>query len=289
MTAFQFGFGRVLFIAGAAAYLGAPYFAALSFLKAGGRHSRLAAPRSITPFIANKGSEIALVPLDETGVGSIALANKRALVELSHDMDMVVLGPGLSLQAETQQLARELIAEMEKPLLLVGDGITAVCEDWQRVKEREAETILTPHLGEMARITGMHLSELDASKMDVLQRTAKESNATIVLKGAHSLIGYPDERVLVNLSGNPGMDTAGSGDVLAGTIAAMFGLGMPLRDAVRQGVFVHGLAGDLAAADKGVDGITAQDVLDYLPPAVRAVREGLAKRLRDRYSGAHVV
>jgi NAD(P)H-hydrate epimerase len=281
--------GQVLFIAGAAGYYGAPYFAALSFLKAGGGYSRLATPRSITPFLANKGSEIVFLPQDETGAGTIAFESKRGLLELSGRMDMVVLGPGLALEAETQQLARELAAEIEKPLLIDGDGITALCQDLELIRNRKAETILTTHLGEMARITGLEVGEIEFNKVGVLQHTARELNATVVLKGARSLIGDPDERVFVNMSGNPGMATAGSGDVLTGTIAAMFGLGLPLQDAVKQGVFVHGLAGDLAADDKGEDGITAQDILDYLPPAVKAVREGLSERLRDRYAGARVV
>jgi ADP-dependent NAD(P)H-hydrate dehydratase / NAD(P)H-hydrate epimerase len=282
-------FGQVLFIAGAAGYYGAPYFAAMSFLKAGGGYSRLAAPRSITPFLANKGSEIVFLPQAETATGSIALGNKRALLELSRRMDMVVLGPGLSLEAETQQLVRELAAEIEKPLLIDGDGITAICQDLKVIKNRKAKTILTPHLGEMGKITTMAVKEMEASKVEVLQRTASALAATIVLKGAHSLIGVPDERIFVNMSGNPGMATASSGDVLAGTIAAMFGLGLSLEDAVRQGVFVHGLAGDLAADDNGQDGITAQDILDYLPRAVKVVREGLNGRFTDRYAGARVV
>jgi hydroxyethylthiazole kinase-like uncharacterized protein yjeF len=282
-------FGEALFIAGAAGYLGAPYFAAHSFLKAGGGYSRLAAPQSITPFIATRGSEIVFVPQEETSSGSIALRNKGALLELAGKMDMVVLGPGLSLEEESQQLARELAAEISKPLLIDGDGITALCQDLQIVKKRKAETILTPHLGEMSRITKMSVPEIDVNKVDVLQRTARELQAIIVLKGAHSLIGYPNERVFINLSGNPGMATAGSGDVLTGTIAAMFGLGLPLGDAVRKGVFIHGLAGDLAAEDRGEDGITAQDILDYLPLAVKMDREGLSETLRKRYVGAHVV
>jgi NAD(P)H-hydrate epimerase len=202
---------------------------------------------------------------------------------------MGVLGPGISLEPETKQLARELTLEINKPLLIDGDGITAICEDIKILRKRKTETILTPHLGEMSRITGLSIGDIETHKVNILQRTARELNAMIVLKGAHSLIGYPDQRVFINMSGNSGMATAGSGDVLNGTIAAMFGLGLPLQDAVRQGVFVHGLAGDLAADDHGEDGITAQDILDYLPRAVRIVREGLDETFQPRYAGAHII
>jgi len=282
-------FGEVLFIAGALSYFGAPYFSALSFLKAGGGYSRLAAPISVTPFIANKGSEIVFIPQKETDSGSISLKNRDALLELSEKMDMVVIGPGLSLNEETQQLTRELAKRIEKPLLIDGDGITAISKDLDAIKERKEPTILTPHLGEMSRITKMSVSDLDKNKIDVLQSTSKELNSIIVLKGAHSLIGYPDEKVYINLSGNPGMASAGSGDVLTGTIAAMFGLGLSIEDAVRKGVFIHGFSGDLAAKDLGEDGITAQDILDYLPIAMKIDREGFDETLKGAYKGARVI
>jgi len=279
-------FGNALFIAGAAGYLGAPYFAAFSFMKAGGGYSRLASPRSITPFIACRGSEIVFVPQEETASGSIALRNKDELLKLSEKMDMVVIGPGLSLDEETQILVRELARDITKPLLIDGDGITAVCEDLQAVRERRAPTILTPHLGEMSRITGVVVDVLRMERVSILQKTARDLNAIIVMKGAHTLTGYPDGRVFINVSGNPGMATAGSGDVLTGTIAAMFGLGLSLEDAVRKGVFVHGLSGDLAAECEGEDGMTAQDVMEYLPLAVKMDREGLQEAVRKKYEGA---
>ena len=282
-------FGDVLFIAGASSYVGAPYFSGHSFLKAGGGYARLAAPRAITPFIANAGKEIVFAPQKETPSGSISLDNLHVLLELARKVDMVVLGPGLSLDQDTQKLAMELARHIEKPLVVDGDGITALCQDLEIIKSRKAETILTPHLGEMSRISNRDVSDIDTNKIETIQRTAKDLNATIVLKGPHSLIGYPDERVFINLTGNPGMATAGSGDVLTGTIAAMFGLGLSVEESVRTGVFVHGLSGDLAAGAKGEDGITAQDILNFLPFAMKEMREGLDEALQDRYAGVRVI
>jgi ADP-dependent NAD(P)H-hydrate dehydratase / NAD(P)H-hydrate epimerase len=281
--------GDVLFIAGAAGYYGAPYFSAMSFLKAGGGYTRLAAPWSMTPFLATRGSEIVFVPQVETTEGSLSLKNKGALLELAGRADMVVMGPGLSLAAETQELIRELAAEIEKPLLIDGDGITALADHREIIRNRPAPTILTPHPGEMSRLTGKPVPESEKKRIPILQETTSDLQALIVLKGAHSLIGTPERRVFINLSGNAGMATAGSGDVLTGTIAAMSCLGLPLEEAVRKGVFIHGFSGDLAAADKGEDGITALDILNYLPYAMKQDREGLDDILAERYEGPAIV
>jgi hydroxyethylthiazole kinase-like uncharacterized protein yjeF len=282
-------YGKALFIAGSSSYLGAPYFSALSFLKAGGGLSYLATPKLISPFLASKGSEIVFIPQEETSSGSIALENKDGLLEFSQKSDMVVLGPGLSLTEETQELVRELTSRINKPLLIDGDGITAIAEDLGKIKKREAPTILTPHPGEMSRIAKMEISEIAKNKVDVLQSTARELNAIIILKGAHSLIGYPDGAVFINLSGNSGMATAGSGDVLTGTIAAMCGLGLAIEDAVRMGVFIHGFSGDVAAVDKGEDGMTAQDILDYLPETVKLYRDNFDEISENLYESIFLV
>jgi NAD(P)H-hydrate epimerase len=283
-------FGDVLFIAGSAAYFGAPYFSAFSFLKAGGGYSRLATPASVTPCIAMKGSEIVMLPQKETPEGSIALANKSALLEKANTVDMIVIGPGLSLNSETQELVREMVSEITVPLLIDGDGITAVASDTDLVKSRKGETILTPHPGEMSRITKMTIADIEKDRIGTLQKTCADLNSIIVLKGAHSLIGFPDGRVFVNMSGNPGMAKAGTGDVLNGVIAAMYGLGLSIPEAACKGVFIHGFAADLAARDRGEDGISAQDIMEYLPLAMKLERENkIPEEMRGVYIGCEVI
>ena len=272
-------YGPVLVIAGAANYYWAPHASAYSFLKAGGGYVYLACPKSLAASVARKNREVVLQPQLETASGSIALSNKDDLIKLAERMKMVVLGPGLSLDKETQELVKILAAEIRKPLLIDGDGITAIAQNSQILASRKSITILTPHMGEMSRLTGMVKAEIEKDKVSVLQTTAQIMNAYIVLKGPHSLIGCPDGRVFINNSGDTegkaGMATAGSGDVLNGMIAAMFCLGLKVEEAVRAGVFLHGLSGDLTAKKKGPDGMTAEDILNTLPNAVRYYRENL--------------
>ena len=273
--AYKGAMGDVLFIAGAANYYGAPYFAAMSFLKSGGGYARLAAPRSVIPVIAKRGREIVYLPQEETAAGSIALKNKKALLEAAAKVDMVVMGPGLSLQEETVRLVKELAAAIKKPLLIDGDGLTAVAQTPEILSDRSAATILTPHTGEMARLTKKSAVQINSNKIAVLRETAQRLKATIILKGAHSLVGMGDGNIYINLSGNAGMATAGSGDVLTGCIAAMYGMGLKPDEAARKGVFLHGYAGDLAAEKKGADGITARDIMEFMPQALKQDRGGI--------------
>lgn len=276
--------GEALFIAGARNYYGAPFFCALSFLKAGGGYARLALPESLASAVASAGgSEIVFMPQQETPAGSIAGSNREELLARAGKMDLVVIGPGLSRDPETAALVLELAVEIEKPLIIDGDGLHALAADPGRLRKRKIPAVLTPHLGELSRLTGHSREELEREKIPFVQQYAAEWGAIIVLKGPHSLIAYPDGRVFINLSGNPGMATAGSGDVLPGVIAAVFGLGLAWEEAVRKGVYLHGLAGDIAALERGEDGMTARDILECLPAALRQDREGLSPALRERY------
>jgi len=282
-------FGDVLFIAGAAGYLGAPYFAARSFLKAGGGYSRLATPASIIPALGSRGSEIVFLPQKETSSGSIAQENFAALLEIANERRAVVIGPGLSLNPETQNLICDLVGSIERPLVIDGDGLTAICNKRDIVKDRNVQIILTPHIAEMARLTGISITDIENDKVNILRETAESWNSTIILKGPHSLIGLPDGQVFINLSGNSGLATAGSGDVLAGVLAAMLAHPFSHADAVQTAVFLHGFAGDLCAEEIGEDGMTARDIMNYLPKAMRLYRDDYDDIFLNNYGKMEVV
>jgi len=275
-------FGDALFIAGANKYYGAPFFSAMAFLKAGGGYVRLATAKSVVPFIGDEGREIVYYPLEETEAGSISYSSKEELLKIAEKVDFVVLGPGISLNESTQKLALDIMPKIEKPLLIDGDGLTALSGNITVLDERSYETVLTPHPGEMARLTKKTVAQVLDEPLKTAQTFAEEHNAIVVLKGAHTIIAMPNGMTYINMSGNSGMATAGSGDVLSGTIAAMYGLGLNARESARMGVFVHGLAGDLAAEERGEDGITARDIMNKLPAAVRAIRSNF-EAIREKY------
>ncbi|MFW6056179.1 MAG: NAD(P)H-hydrate dehydratase [Chloroflexota bacterium] len=282
-------YGDVLFVAGAGTYLGAPALSVLSFLRAGGGYARLATPRSIAPLLATSASEVVLIPLAETVEGTIAVSNLDELRQRGAAADAVVVGPGLSLNEETQELVRALVAVLQAPVVIDGDGLTAIADHPAALTSREAPTCLTPHAGEMSRLLGWSVEQVVAHRVEAVREAAVRFDATVLLKGSSTLVCGPDGVVSVNLSGNPGMATAGCGDVLAGTIAALLGVGLAPREATETGAFIHGFAGDLAAWHKGQDGVIARDVMESLPEAVRLYREGFSEIRRNFYGCVVVI
>lgn len=275
-------FGNVLVVAGSKNYYGAPYFSALSFLKAGGGYSRLVAPASIIQSVSD-AKEVVFYPVSETYEGSIHYSEKPEILRIAELSDFVILGPGVSLNAETQTLMVELVSEIKKPLLIDGDGLSAISDHLEILKSRKADTILTPHLGEMSKLAQKNIDTILEDQIEFVRSFSKKHHIYLTLKGAHTQIGTPAGKVYINMTGNAGMATAGSGDVLTGTIAAMYGLGLNIEDALRMGVFTHGLAGDLAAKEKGEDGMVSRDILEHLPEALFTLRTKF-EELKKLYS-----
>ncbi len=271
-------FGRALFVAGSASYYGAPLFCSRAFLKSGGGYSRLAAPASIVPVLAGRTPEVVYHPMAETEEGGIAAGNAEVLEAIiggsgaGGGVDFISIGPGLGGGAETAELVRRIAEKTELPLLIDGDGLRAAAENRELIAARTAPTVLTPHPGEMSRLLDIPVPSILDDPLSAVRRAAEAYNAVTVLKGARSCICGPDGMVWINTTGNSGMGTAGSGDVLSGTIPALYCLGLDVPDAVRAGVYVHGLAGDAAAEARGEDGITAEDICDALPEALRRYR-----------------
>jgi len=261
-------FGSILVVSGAKTYYGAPVFSSLSAYKAGAGYVRLAAPDFMIPYISQQAPEVVFVPMVSNNEGSMKENNRSKIEEMTEISDCVVLGPGLSLNEETQILVRELTARINKFLIIDGDGLTALKNDLSILKQRSAPTLLTPHAGELSRLTGLSIKEISNDPTSAVKILVDKTGSYVVLKGAHSLICSPDKKIWINITGNNGMATAGSGDVLTGTIAALFGQGMEICESIKAGVFVHGMAGDIAADRIGQRGMTALDILNYIPEAV---------------------
>ena len=261
-------FGKLLIIGGSANYLGAPALAAGAAMKSGAGYVRLAVPAGLVSRIFPLVPEAVFLP--QGGSGAIGAEHLSDLLEQAAVSDAAVIGPGLSTDPESVRLARDFIAAAELPLLIDGDALTALAGREELCRNREFPTILTPHPGEMARLLGSSINEVETRRVETAREAAERYGAAVVLKGAHSIIALPDGRLWMNLTGNAGMGTAGSGDVLAGIIGSLLAAesGGSAADFLRQGVYLHGLAGDLAAEAIGQAGITASDIKNFIPAAL---------------------
>ncbi len=268
-------FGKLLIIGGSPNYRGAPALAAGAALKSGAGYVRLAVPGELVPQIFPLGPEAIFLP--RGGTGPLGAEHLSDLLDQAMISDAAVIGPGLSTSPESVRLAREFIASAELPLIIDGDALTALAGREEICRNRKFPSYLTPHPGEMARLLGSSISEVEARRVETALEAADRYGASVVLKGAHSIIADPGGSVWINLTGNSGMGTAGSGDVLSGltgTLAAVAAASTDKEafpeeaDPLRLAVHLHGLAGDLAAESIGPAGMTAGDILHYLPRAL---------------------
>ncbi|NTW99224.1 MAG: NAD(P)H-hydrate dehydratase [Geobacteraceae bacterium] len=261
-------FGHCLIIAGSTGKTGAAALAANSAVRAGSGLVTLAAAESIHPILEMKTTETMTVPLPDSGSGYLTNSAFPAIQKLLDGKDAVAIGPGIDRHPGTYALVRDLVESVTLPLVIDADGLNALAEDITVLKRKKSmQVILTPHPGEMSRLLGSSVPDVEAMRISVAQEFSRTYDVFLVLKGARTIIASPDGNAAINGSGNPGMASGGMGDVLTGIIASLLGQGYGAWDACRLGVFLHGFAADMVAEEKGEIGINASDVLEKLPYA----------------------
>jgi len=274
-NAHKYSVGKVFILGGSRQFTGAPALAALAALRSGAGAVVLGVPASLHGVLARKLSEVILQPLDETGDGTVSAQARDAIASRLAWADVVVLGPGLGRNPETDRLVLDVYRMCERPMLVDADGLNALASFPRAGQRRSAPTILTPHSGEMARLLRKESAEVERNRLDIAHVAARKFSSVVVLKGAPTITASPAGSGIrmVNSTGNPGMATIGMGDVLSGLIAGLVGQGLSPFEGAYAGVFIHGRAGDLAAQRLGERSLLASDVLNTIPAALKSIEE----------------
>ena len=267
-------YGHLLVVAGSLGKTGAAALAAAAALRSGVGLVTVATPASQQPVVASLVREAMTEPLPETAARTLALKSREVVAELAAQRDAVALGPGLGLDDETRAVARALVQETAKPMAVDADALSALAGHPEVLRAAPAARTLTPHPGEMARLLGASVPEVQRDRIATVRDFAARHGAHVVLKGAWSVIGDPEGRVFVNPTGNPGMASGGTGDVLTGLLGALLARGMAPGVALQAAVYLHGLAGDIAAEWVGEESLIAGDVIAALPDAFKALGDG---------------
>ncbi len=274
-------FGRVLIVAGSLGRTGAAHLAALGALRSGAGLVTVAAPRSVIPTIAAMMPEYMTEPLEETSIGTVDFAAVDRVLDLK--ADVMAVGPGLGQDPSTAAFVQAIVERTGVPLVLDADALNAFTEDPERLVGRDGvDVIMTPHPGEMARLFGATVEQIQSDRLEHAREFASSHRVHVVLKGHRTVIAGPDGRSFVNLTGNAGMATGGTGDLLTGMIAAWFAQILDAEGACKLAVYLHGLAGDLAEADEGENALIATDIAARLGDALL---ELTARRRIKRESG----
>lgn len=261
-------FGRVLIVAGSLGKSGAAHLAAMAALRSGAGLVTVATPRSVQPILAAMAPEYMTIGLPEDEDGQVTEAAVDKVLEAT--ADVIAMGPGLGTGPAVRAFVHGVVARAGVPIVLDADALNAYAgDDVSRLTGRDGhDIIITPHPGEMARLLGTTVDDVQKDRIAAARRFAEAHQLHVVLKGHRTLIAAPEGSVAINMTGNPGMATGGTGDVLTGVIAGWFGQLLDAEGASRLGVYLHGHAGDLAMADMGEVALTASDLLTYLGDAV---------------------
>ena len=264
-------YGRVLIISGSVGMTGAGCLVAGAALRTGAGLVYLGVPSTLVPVYDASLIESITLPLEDNGLGYISKDSIKQILGHLKRVTVVAVGPGLSVNDDIVEIVSNIIANSEAPLILDADALNAVSRDVSVLKKLKAEAVITPHPGEMARLTGLSVKDVQDNRIEIAREFAAKWNIITVLKGAKTIIASPDGTIYINVTGNPGMATGGTGDVLTGVIAGLIGQGAKPLDAAVAGVYLHGLAGDSTAVMKGEHGLIAGDLLEELPYIIKGL------------------
>jgi NAD(P)H-hydrate epimerase len=255
-------YGHVLVVAGSRGKSGAAALVAKAALRSGAGLVSVATRADVLDAVLAHAPEVMGIPLENAG--PLGLADLEPLLAAAEGKDALVIGPGIPRGPETGSLIGQLIERVGAEIVLDADALNAIATDLSVLRRAKRHVVVTPHPGEMARLTGRPTKEVQKHRLDVARDFAMEHGVTVVLKGARTLVSSVDGELYVNPTGNPGMATAGSGDVLSGICGAFLAQGFQVPDAIWAAVYTHGLAGDLAAARRGKVGLIASDIIKGL-------------------------
>lgn len=264
-------FGYVLTVAGARGFSGAAAMAAISALKVGAGFVRLAAPKGIMDALEAKLLEVVKIPLEQTDDETINTKAIDTLLPILEKSDVVVIGPGITTNPETADFIFKFLPEVKVPLIIDADAINIIAQNIKFLKKLRAPFILTPHPGELARLIKIPSSQINRERIDLAKKYAKELGGVLVLKGAPTIIASPKGEVYINPTGNSGLATAGSGDVLVGMISGFLAQALSPLNASMLGVFLHGLCAQLATAENNEYSLIAGDLIDYIPKSINYI------------------
>jgi NAD(P)H-hydrate epimerase len=264
-------YGHVLIVAGSRCYTGAAHLCSRAAMRAGAGYVTLAFPETLQGIISPGVREVVTLPLRSTTQQSVSEKALPQIVPALKKSDCLLVGCGMSRHPSTQVFIRSLVRRVPGPVVVDADGLNALAGHLDTLKGLRGSVILTPHRGEMERLCGRRIDDTAASRKKVAKDFALRYNVTLILKGHRTLVCSSRGRLFENMTGNPGLATAGSGDVLSGIVTAFVGQGMELFEAACRAVYIHGLAADLAVKDKTQPGMIASDVVDYLPKAFKKV------------------
>jgi NAD(P)H-hydrate epimerase len=269
--------GHVLVLAGSPGKTGAATLTCLGALRSGAGLVTLGIPQSLNPSLEIKLTEAMTLALPETQAATLSERAWEVVKSSNLKYNVICLGPGLSTHPEIIELVKKVVMEAQTPVVIDADGLNALANHLDILKHKKAQIVITPHPGEMARLIGISKETILKSKLDLVKNLAQSYQITVVLKMARTLIASAEGEVFINSTGNSAMATGGMGDVLTGIIGSFIGQGYPIKEASILGVFLHGLAADLWAAEYTKAGLLASEVADYLPLARREIEKNNEK------------